>query len=358
MDYIKLNENRSFILLECISGSKAYGLALPHSDTDIKGVFYLPKEEFYSLEYTEQVNNESNDIVYYELKRFIDLLSKNNPNILELLATPEDSVLIKHDIVKEIKPELFLSKLCMQTFAGYAQTQIRKAKGLNKKISRPMDEKRKSILDFCYVVKGQGTISLINWLKNNKYRQEECGLVNIPHMRDVYAIYHNSQDSNNVFNGICSSDFANDVQLSSVSKGIEPKGIMSFNKSGYSTYCKEYKEYWDWVNKRNEERYHNTIKHGKNYDAKNMMHVFRLLNMAEEIALYKKINVRRHDRDFLLKIRSGDFLYEDLVRMADEKTEKIVEVFNKSDLPEAPDIKAANGLLINLRELCMKKAGD
>ena len=34
------------ILLECISGSRAYGLATPQSDTDIKGVFYLPNQGF------------------------------------------------------------------------------------------------------------------------------------------------------------------------------------------------------------------------------------------------------------------------------------------------------------------------
>lgn len=353
MDYKKLLENKSLILLECISGSKAYGLALPHSDTDIKGVFYLPKVEFFGLDYTEQVSNESNDIVYYELKRFVDLLCKNNPNILELLATPDDSILFKHALMNEIRPELFLSKLCQQTFAGYAQAQIKKAKGLNKKISKPMDKERKSILDFCFVIQGQGTVSLKDWLSKNKYQQEECGLVNIPHMRDVYAVFHNRQDTQTRYKGICSGDFATDVQLSSVSKGIEPLTTMNFNKDGYSVYCKEYKEYWDWTEKRNENRYQNTIEHGKNYDAKNMMHVFRLLNMAEEIALYKKVNVRRHDRDFLLKIRNGEFLYEELLNQANEKTKRIVELFAKSDLPEKPNITTINKLLVRLREFCV-----
>jgi uncharacterized protein len=354
MDFNKLTDNRNLILLECISGSRAYGLALPHSDTDIKGVFYLPKIEFFGLEYTEQVSNDSNDMVYYELKRFIDLLCKNNPNILELLGTPEDSILVKHALMIEIKPELFLSRLCQQTFAGYAQAQIKKARGLNKKISKPMDKERKSILDFCFVIQGQGTIPLKDWLNSQNFQQGDCGLVNIPHMRDVYAVYHRNQDHQNVYKGICSGDEANDVQLSSVSKGIEPITTMSFNKDGYSVYCKEFKGYWDWTEKRNEHRYQNTIEHGKNYDAKNMMHVFRLLNMAEEIALYKKVNVRRHDREFLLKIRNGEYLYKDLVSQANEKTERIAELYAKSDLPDQPDIVAANELLIRLRDMCMK----
>lgn len=70
-----LRENK-LIILECISGSKAYGLDTPSSDTDIKGVFLLPKSNFYGLEYVPQVNNETNDIVFYELRRFMELLAK------------------------------------------------------------------------------------------------------------------------------------------------------------------------------------------------------------------------------------------------------------------------------------------
>lgn len=350
MDLYKLNNNRNLILIECISGSKAYGLDLPHSDTDIKGVFVLPKEEFYGLTFTEQINNESNDIVYYELRKFIDLLTKNNPNILELLATPDDCVLYKSTLLSKIKPDPFLSKLCKQTFAGYAQAQIKKARGLNKKISKPMDKERKSILDFCHVISGQGSIPLIQWLKENKYNQEKCGLVNIPHMKDIYALFYQVQLPYENLKGIISGANATDVQLSSVTKGIQPVAIMSFNKDGYSVYCKEYREYWEWTEKRNEHRYQNTLDHGKNYDSKNMMHVFRLLNMAEEIAQQKKINVRRNDRDFLLKIRSGEFLYEDLVQMAEEKTFRINELYSESDLPDEPDLEKIEMLLVKIRE--------
>ncbi len=80
---------------------------------------------------------------------------------------------------------------------------------------------------------------------------------------------------------------------------------MHFNKDGYSIYCKEYKTYWDWVEKRNDTRFEHNKSLGKNYDAKHMMHTFRLLNMAEEIALYKEVRVFREDRDFLLSIRNG-----------------------------------------------------
>ncbi|MGX9987414.1 DNA polymerase beta superfamily protein [Soonwooa purpurea] len=71
IDFLKKN---NLILLETISGSKAFGLATEKSDTDIRGVFYLPKEMFYGLEYIPQVSNETNDEVYYEIGRFVELL--------------------------------------------------------------------------------------------------------------------------------------------------------------------------------------------------------------------------------------------------------------------------------------------
>lgn len=86
-------KSQNLILFECISGSKAYGLDTATSDTDIKGVFLLPKEDFYGLNYIPQVSNETNDIVYYELGRYFELLLLNNPNILELLSTPENKIL-------------------------------------------------------------------------------------------------------------------------------------------------------------------------------------------------------------------------------------------------------------------------
>jgi uncharacterized protein len=345
----QLHSDPSHLILKCISGSQAYGLALPHSDTDIKGVFVLPKQEFLGLTYTDQVNNDSNDIMYYEIKKFIDLLLRNNPNILELLSTPDDCILQRHPIMDLIKPEMFLSTLCNQTFGQYAYAQIKKARGLNKKILNPLDKKRKTILDFSFVVQGQRSIPLPDWLNSKQYTQEECGLVRIDHMRDLYALFHQSQ-SDRKFNGIYTNEKSDDVSLSSVPEGLTPATTLYFNKDGYSVYCKEYKQYWDWVNLRNEERYENTVSHGKNYDAKNMMHVFRLLNMAEEIARYKKVNVRRDEREWLLKIRAGEFMYEDLVMQAEEKIQVVDELFKKSDLPEAPDFKIANKILTSIRE--------
>ncbi len=337
-----MNEPRH-LLLKCVSGSKAYNLALPTSDTDIKGVFVLPQQEFYGLTYTPQVNNESNDEVFFEVERFVELLTKNNPNILELLSTPQDCILYRHPLMDLIRPEDFLSKLCLDTFAGYARSQIKKARGLNKKINRSFEKERKLVIDFCWVVKDKRTIGLVEWLRLNGLKQENCGLTQLDHFRDAYLVYAEGR-------GIVSSEEANDVSLSVMDRNAEPLGVLYFNKDAYSIYCKEYAEYWQWVGERNEERYQSTMAHGQQYDAKNMMHTIRLLSMAEEIARGSGVVVKRADREFLLGIRSGRYTYDELMGMADERMERIAAAYAVADLPDMPDMKEAEVLLVRLRE--------
>jgi hypothetical protein len=343
-------KSRQLIIFECISGSRSYGTDLPTSDTDIKGVFVLPEADLYGLQYVEQVSNPSNDVVYYELKRFVELLYRNNPNLLEMLNVPADCVLIRHPVMELIRSDIFLSKLCQGTFAGYAMAQIKKARGLNKKILNPVEEQRKDVLDFCFVTYAQGATPVKEWLAIRGWWQENCGLVNVPHIKNLYALFYDETDGQLAFSGLLRKEHSEDVALSSVPEGMAPTAYLSFNKDGYSSYCRDYREYWEWVEKRNQERYENTLQHGKNYDAKNMMHTIRLLDMAEEIATHKRVIVRRPNRDYLMRVRRGEFSYEELLAMAEDKIRTIEAHFAESDLPEQPDFTTVNELLVRMRK--------
>ncbi|MDO7876046.1 nucleotidyltransferase domain-containing protein [Hymenobacter sp. ASUV-10] len=343
---------QGLILFEAISGSRAYGTNLPHSDTDLKGVFVLPEDQFFGLDYVPQVANETNDEVFYELRRFVELLLKNNPTVLELLGTPADCVIYKHPLFEQFQARDFLSQLCRQSFAEYAAAQIRKAKGLNKKINHPEPPARKSVLDFCYVTVGAGAQPVSTWLGRHGYDAAQCGLANVPHLSDLYALFVDlTPERRHGYRGLVrDTDTSQDVLLSAVPKGEEPVTYLSFNRNGYSTYCRVFREYWEWVEKRNKERYENTVQHGKNYDAKNMLHVFRLLQMAEEIALTGELQVRRPNRGFLLQIRRGEFEYADLVAQAEALVTRVEVAFAASPLPAAPDRAAAEQLLRQLRQ--------
>jgi len=345
---IKDLKDKNLLLFEGISGSKAYGLDLPTSDTDIKGVFVLPLSMYYGLDYIPQVHDKKNDVVYYELKRFVELLYKNNPNILEMLNTPANCILYKHPLFDLLKPSLFLSKLCKDSFAGYAMAQIKKARGLNKKIMNPMPKERKGVLDFCFVQHKQGTITLNSWLKQKGFLQEQCGLVNIPYMKDVYGLYYDTE-KNLGYQGVVRKKTIDTVILSSIPKEAVQVSILYFNKDGYKKYCKDYKQYWEWVENRNESRYENTVSHGKNYDAKNIMHTFRLLDMAEEILSTGTIYVKRPNREALLKIRSGLYSYDELIKRAEEKVVKINVLYKDSTLPIKPDKIEIEKILIKMR---------
>ena len=154
-----------------IRGSHAYGTNIETSDTDYAGVFIQSLDDILGSKYKQQVNDDTNDTVIYELRRFLELLSSNNPTVLELLNTPEECILYKHPVFDMILNDRdnFLSKKCANSFGGYARQQIGKAKGQNKKQNWEKDKvTRKDLLDFCYVIEGEKTIPF----KKSKYGGE------------------------------------------------------------------------------------------------------------------------------------------------------------------------------------------
>lgn len=342
-------KDKKLLLLECISGSRAYGLETAKSDRDIKGVFYLPKDQFYGLNYIAQVNNESNDEMYYELGRFVELLVKNNPNMLELLATTGTDVLYKHPLMEHLPVALFLSKRCKDTFAGYALTQIKKARSYKKKVVNPAEALRKSVLDFCFIIEGQGSEPLKEWLEKKAYRQENCGLASIPQTRGMFTLFYDKNDRFE-YRGIVSGTESDEVCLSSIPRGQHQVAYLYFNVESYSAYCRSYREYWDWVQQRNEERYRDNKEHGKDYDAKNMMHTIRLLEVAKEVLQTGKLNNKRTNREALLAIKNGLYEYEDLLEKAAILNTQIENVYAGSVLPEAVDMGKVEAALVEIRK--------
>jgi hypothetical protein len=302
------------LLLVAITGSTSYGLTVEGSDLDFKGIYVENLENILSefklgqtkpVIYQNQISNESNDIVFYELGRILELLQTNNPNSLELLATPDDCICYKHpiwdEIIKTLNENKMLTKKCYYTFKQYAYTQIKRATGLNRKINTPVDKKRKTPLDFCNVIfDDDSTMSLRPYLEKNKMDQRLCGLVKVPHAKDLFSLYYdkisdisfskyisediknnNRQERkiNNDFMGLGykgiikennnDEEVSNEIRLSSVPKEEIKICSLSYNKDGYMVYCKSYKEYWGdngWMNKRNEERYNDNMSNGQGYD--------------------------------------------------------------------------------------------
>lgn len=181
------------ILYECIVGSQAYATNVETSDIDKKFVYILPQDHILGTGYVEQIN-VNKDYTGWELKRFLELMGSNNPTVLELLNSPEDCIITKHplfDLILDRKEE-FITKICKDSFGGYARQQIKKAKGLNKKQNWEKDKVvRKDLLDFCYVLQGEKTIPWRTW-NAGRYDEKFIGAVSVPNARDVYALFYDS----------------------------------------------------------------------------------------------------------------------------------------------------------------------
>jgi len=116
-----------FVIYRCVVGSRAFGLAGEDSDIDRRGVYLPPADLQWSLYGApEQLENEATQECYWELRKFLILALKANPNILECLYTPlvETVAPIAQELLA--MREIFLSKLVYQTYNGYVISQFKK----------------------------------------------------------------------------------------------------------------------------------------------------------------------------------------------------------------------------------------
>lgn len=384
-EYLKAN---NWIIFETVVGSQAYGTATPESDVDKKFVYILPD---YLYGYIPQLH-VNKDYVGFELGEFMQLIETNNPTLLELLNSPEDCIIHKDPIFDLILNERdkFITKKCADSFGGYSRAQIKKAKGQDKMMNWEKNKvTRKNPIDFCYVIDGYGTKSLKKYLKENKYEQKFCGVVNIPNARDTFALFYDQVAHSCFANSVSEKDkeenksllkfhgckvglgykgiekgedelviaedlaikrVSNALRLSSIPKGETPICIFSYNKDAYTQHCRDYNKYQSWLKTRNMARWVDVQEHGQKIDGKNMLHCMRLIDMALEIAQGKGIIVRRPNAKELLDIRKGKVDLDTLIQEAEEKVAKMDELFKNSNLPNKVNHKFIENLTNKIRK--------
>jgi len=150
---------RNSAILYGYRGSIAHGLYIhPDSlmgtdDVDLMGVCVAPLtcyfglDHFEGMEYWEKVEGRDHDIVFYELRKFVRLLTKANPNVLGFLWNiPKmmETIRIEGQLLINNR-HLFATKLAYPSFVGYAKSQLKKMTA--QKYQGYMGTKRKLLVD-------------------------------------------------------------------------------------------------------------------------------------------------------------------------------------------------------------------
>ena len=421
-------EQEGLLLYKYVRGSVAYGINTEKSDEDIGGVYMQPVETLCGLgfDYCDEIKDTKGDMVYFELNKFMRLLLKSNPTVLESLFVDDEFVLYEHPIITELKKhrDRFVTKKCFNSFGAYAVSQIKKCRSLDKKILQDEEKhiERRSSLSFCYTYYNQGSTKIENWLAYRGLRADCCGLNKIPNMRDEYGVFYDwgqhwelvgytANDAikfyleigddekaycdkhrmslrddkkyrlgrylynecndywcevndgqwyefsdpitrpNLHYRGIFKNDESTEVRLSSIDdKNDKPICHLSYNEDGFKKHCKDYKEFMEWKANRNTVRY--AENKDKNYDAKNVSHSFRLMNMCIEIAQGKGFIVNRRgiDREFLLDVKQHKYEYDDIIKMLDEKKIEMDKAIASSTLPDDIDVDFINNFVVDIRK--------
>lgn len=160
LEQILLNDAGDFDLKKqtialAFRGSVAHGTFIPNTslhgidDIDVLGAFVPPLSYTLGLKTCEQFAVFENewDVLIYDIRKLIRLLKKANPNVMQLLWTPDEMFLIKHpvfDLLRENR-HLFATKTIYASFCGYSFGQLKKMRATT--YQGYMGQKRKMLVD-------------------------------------------------------------------------------------------------------------------------------------------------------------------------------------------------------------------
>jgi uncharacterized protein len=334
-------------IMECITGSHAYGMSTPTSDIDIRGLFIAEKinilTPFYQVNQCQDFPGE--DKVIYEISKFMNLLVQMNPNILELLWVDEDNITFTTPYYEKLRANRYqlLSSKAKHTFTGYAHAQLKRISGHNKWINNPQPESPPKQIDYLIEI---ATSNKKYALKENEtdYSLFKAygGNLFLFHKQDVINAGITSPEE-------CTTSRGELIIIDSHQyPPNKPAAMLYYDHHAYRSEKDKHSNYWSWVNNRNKNRSALEIAHG--YDTKHAAHLVRLLKMGLEILTTEKVLVKRPDAEELLAIRAGSMSYDELIKYTDNLESKIEKAYKKTTLPKAVDLKFSAQLLMETYE--------
>ncbi len=336
------------LIFRCISGSNLYGTNTPDSDIDERGVFVPSEEYFYGfLNRTEQFEDKKNDIVYYEIRKFMQLAISCNPNIIELLFVPKDKWLHYTDEWEEIikNSHLFVSKKAKHTFSGYAHAQFNKIKLHRNWLLNP-PKKKPEREDFG-----------LSPYKSD-LSKDQIGAFNVllsmklENIRDFHPLKEELEkmEETHTIKSLCTQFPQIDLEST---KNIIPISNMFLEilqkENAYSQAQRYFNQYENWKKNRNPTRA--KLENEFGFDLKHAMHLCRLISEGEELLTTGKITFPRPDAKFLLEVKNGVYTYDEIYELLNSFNKKFDELYEKSPLLHSADF-------VKVDELCIKIIKD
>lgn len=340
------------IICKVIHGSTLFGMNTSYSDLDIRGIFIPSLYDYLSLnEIQEHYTDETNDIVFYELGKFIRLALDCNPSIIELFFVPQDKVLESSrlwDMLVDNR-DWFISKKARHTFTGYALLQLRRIKQHRSWLINPP--------------KSKPVRSEYGLPERKSIPGDQLGAFNnmvIRHLEDVGLFHPLSEQLKKMEEYIKYVSIVNSTQFDSVDSRpfmeVSDNFIAMSNKEReYNNDLKKWNAYQQWLKNRNPHRAVLEREHG--YDTKHAMHLFRLLQEGEEILRTGELIFPRENAKQLLEIRNGCWSYDEMISKVDDIHSMLSEYAERSSLPEEGNMKEANDFVQRARFECAVK-GD
>lgn len=300
------------IIFLTTGGSYAYGTNVETSDLDIRGIAVETSNEILGSAIFEQFEDRKTDTVVYALRKILKLMLNCNPNVLEILGTKDEHIFICNKYGKMIKDnkDLFLSKRAIQSFGGYASAQLRRLQNALARDNYPQREKE---------------IHILNTIKTQ-----------IATMKDRYEVF--SKENLNIYiDKSKKEDFESELFIDVNFKHYPLRDF----KNIYAEMSNVIKGY-DKLNHRNSKK-------DTNHLNKHAMHLIRLFLMGTELLEGKGINTyREKDREFLLKIRKGEFSYSEIFEMVNDYEKKFDYAAKNTSLKDEPDYDKVEELMISI----------
>lgn len=334
-------------ILRVVAGSHAYGTNLPTSDWDERGIFINKMSDvILNFDRLEQVELSRDDIVLFELTKYMNLLSEQNPNILELIWADPQDILHKTEAGQILidNRSSFLTSNVYNTYVNYAMSQLKRIKGHNHWINKPQPEEAPQEKDFISVV--------MNMTENQQFNKRAplSGHCAVALGNEMYALWDSEKIGHTGANWInrvgCISSIDKSQRTKFLQEHRNPDIIVKFNQEQYKISHTQWKNYWQWKNNRNEKRSELEEKFG--YDTKHAMHLIRLLRTGKDILEHQIVPVKRTDAQFLLSIREGHFSYDEIVAQSNKLIEEIEVLYKKTSLPEQCNKEQLKEITLNI----------